>query len=117
MSVKKGFLLVALLLTAAFLLGCSTNRFIIYKDGKAYYFASKRNGLYKMLCESGDFKRVLESSTVPPDMKKDLYRYNCVEPSADKVQALYVSLTPEQRKSIRTAFVAQGYEINYFPCG
>ncbi|MDA8171455.1 MAG: hypothetical protein M0Z48_06460 [Nitrospiraceae bacterium] len=117
MSVKKGFLLVALLLTAVFLLGCSTDRFIVRKNGRAYYFASKSKGLYKMLCASGDFKRVLESSMVPPDMKKDLYRYNCVEPSADKVQALYVSLTPEQRKSIRSAFIAQGYEINYFPCG
>ncbi len=114
----KGFLsLAVLLLASASFLGCSTNRFIIYKGGKAYYFASKRKGLYKMLCESGDFKRVLDRSTVPPAAKRDLFRYNCVEPSADKVQALFVSLTPEQRESIRSAFVAEGYEINYFPCG
>lgn len=114
---KKIFAVAALLLTALVFLGCSTNRFIVYKDGKAYYFASKRKGLYRMLCESGDFKQVLKRSAISAEAKKDLYKFNCETPSAKKVQALFVSLTPEQRTSIREAFIAQGYEINYFPCG
>ena len=82
--------LLFLLIVSVLLPGCASNRFIVYKDGKAYYFASKGEGLYKMLCESGDFKRVLASSSMPDGTKKELYQYNCVEPSANKVQALYV---------------------------
>lgn len=114
---KRSFFPAALLLVLAVCFGCGTSRFIIYKNGKAYYFASRRKGLYRMLCDSGDFKKVLERSSIPADAKRELYRYNCVEPSADRVQAIFVALTPEQRESIRLAFVAQGYEINYFPCG
>ncbi len=109
--IKKILPIFLLLLLAA------CNRFMVYKDGKAYYFASKREGLYKMLCASGDFKRVLANAKgIPQDKKDDLYKYNCVEPSAEKVQQLYVSLTVDQRKSLRKGFQSQGYAINYFPC-
>ena len=115
---KKGYFLpLAALLAAVFVFGCSANRFAIYKNGKAYYFASRSNGLHHMLCDSGDFKKVLAASSVPQDKKDSLYRYNCVQPDCNKVQALYVSLTPDERKSIRKAFEGQGYDINYFPCG
>ncbi|MDA8090175.1 MAG: hypothetical protein M0Z61_08155 [Nitrospiraceae bacterium] len=97
--------------------GCSQNRFAVYKNGRAYYFASRSTGLHKMLCDSGDFKKVLAASSVPQDKKDSLYRYNCIKPDCNKVQALYVSLTPDQRTSIREAFEGQGYTINYFPCG
>ncbi|MDA8169688.1 MAG: hypothetical protein M0Z59_08360 [Nitrospiraceae bacterium] len=113
MRLAAKVVLVGILALAAF--GC--NRFIIYKGGKAYYFASKRQGLYKMLCESGDFKKVLEAAkTIPEKDKEDLWKYNCVEPSADKVQQIYTSMTPGQRTDLREAFKTQGYEINYFPC-
>ncbi len=115
---KKGFIPPAIVVLAAlFVFGCSTNRFIVYKHGKAYYFASRREGLHHMLCDSGDFKKVLADSSVPQDKKDALYRYNCTQPDSNKVQALYISLTPDQRKSIREAFEKEGYEINYFPCG
>ena len=104
-------------LAAFFAFGCSSNRFLIYKNGKAYYFATRQEGLHHMLCDSGDFKKVLDGSTVPESSKDALYRYNCVQQDCNKVQALYVSLTPDQRRSIRESFEKQGYEINYFPCG
>ncbi len=112
---KKVFFFALFLVTAVFL-GCSTNRFMLLKDGHDYYFGSNRKGLYKMLCESGDLKKVLASSSIPSNVKKDLYRYNCVEPSADKVQGLYALLSPGEKQSLQNAFEAQGYEINQSPC-
>lgn len=53
---------------------------------------------------------------MPDGTKKELYQYNCVEPSANKVQALYVELTPDQRKSLREAFEKEGYGINHSLC-
>lgn len=115
---RKFFALTALFLLTAAFLGCSSNRFIVYKHGRAYYFATKRQGLHKMLCDSGDFKKVLAAAqALPPKASKDLYYYTCVKPDAKKVQALYVSLTPSQRKSMLSAFMGEGYEINFWPCG
>jgi hypothetical protein len=104
-------------LALVFLAGGCAN-FIIYKDGKAYYFASRQEGLYKMLCESGDFRRVLDSAKgLSEQTKKALYRYNCETPDAERVKELYASMAVEQRKALREGFKAQGYQINYFPCG
>lgn len=113
-AIKLLLVLGALLVLAA----CAGNRFIIYKDGKAYYFAGKQEGLYEMLCTSGDFRRVLENTkSISAQTRDDLYRYNCDGADAGKVQALYTAMTVEQRKDLREAFKGQGYEINYFPCG
>jgi len=110
----------SLLVISAFILLASacSQRFLIYKDGKAYHFAGKREGLYKMLCESGDFKRVLEYSiTIPSATKSELYALNCVTPAPDRVQELYVAMSVAQRKDLRESFKKEGYAINYFPCG
>ncbi len=113
---KRYFFLAVLLLAAFVFLGCSANRFMISKDGRDYYFGSNRKGLYKMLCESGDLKKVLDRASMPANLKKDFYRYDCGEPSADKVQGLYALLSPDEKQSLRSAFEAQGYEINASPC-
>ncbi|MDA8088496.1 MAG: hypothetical protein M0Z75_17585 [Nitrospiraceae bacterium] len=105
-----------MLLAAVVSFGCSTNRFTLLKDGRDYYFASNRKGLYKMLCASGDLKKVLDRASMPANLKKDFYRYDCVEPSADKVQGLYALLSPDEKHSLQSAFEAQGYEINASPC-
>jgi hypothetical protein len=50
-------------------------------------------------------------------MKDRLYRYNCgTDRSSSKVKQLHASLTPEQRKELRTSFKNNGYDINYIPC-
>ena len=114
---RKVFVFFAILVVASVFLGCSPNRFIVYKHGQAYYFATKREGLYDMLCKTGDFKKVLAAApTIPPATSKGLYYYNCVKPDANKVQSLFVSLTPDQRKNLLDAFMNEGYEINFWPC-
>ncbi|MDA8388152.1 MAG: hypothetical protein M0Z58_05755 [Nitrospiraceae bacterium] len=70
-----------------------------------------------MLCDSGDFKKVLAAApTIPPATSEGLYYYNCVKPDADKVQSLFISLTPDQRKALLNAFMSEGYDINFWPC-
>jgi len=117
-NLRRAFYPLLVLFVFVLLASSCSQRFLIYKDGKAYHFAGKREGLYKMLCESGDFKRVLEnSSTIPQATKKELYVHNCVTPTPDKVQELYVAMSVEQRKDLRESFKKEGYAINYFPCG
>ncbi len=111
---KKGFFMLVLL-SVAFLLGCS-EKFVISKDGKTYFFASKRQELQKMLCDTGDLRKVLANTLISEDTRNELYRYNCEEPSAEKMQAIYTQLTVEQRRSLRKAFMEQGYKINQSPC-
>ncbi len=101
----------------AVLAGCSANRFIVYKNGNAYYFASRSEGLKKMLCASGDFKKVLVAApSIPAATSRDLYYYTCEKSNPNKVQTLFISLTPDQRKTLLNAFMAEGYDINFWPC-
>ena len=72
---------------------------------------------YEMLCTSGDLVKVLEDTHFSKEMKEAFYQSNCsAERSYDKVKKLFISMTPEQRKDIRTAFKKNGYEINGGSC-
>jgi len=109
-------LLISIAGMALILCACSST-FLVYKDGKGYFVGSKSKAIYEMLCTSGDFEKVLAATHLSTEMKDTLYKYNCsAERSGDKVQQLYVSMTPEERKDIRNAFRKVGYDINYLPC-
>lgn len=95
--------------------GCSST-FLVSKDGRGYFFGRDRDELYRMLCDSGDLKKILEDTNLLQDVKDNLYKYNCTQRSGDKVKEIYASLTVEQRKDLRTAFKMNGYDINYLPC-
>ncbi len=120
---KKEMRSSALLITAlalcipVIIAGCSST-FVVTKDGRGYFFGSKSEGLYKMMCESGDLLKILNDTQLPPDIKDNLYKYNCVlsERSKDKVKEIYVSLKPEQRRDLRLTFQKHGYDINYLAC-
>ncbi|MBF0557867.1 MAG: hypothetical protein HQL08_03700 [Nitrospirae bacterium] len=111
------FLLMCIMLAALFTSACS-DTFVITKDGKSYFFGSKREGFYKMLCESGDLKTIIAETQLPSKTQDDLYRFNCVlsEQSKEKVGEIYISMTPEQRRDLRLAFQNHGYDINYMEC-
>lgn len=106
----------AILASAVIAAGCSST-FLVSKDGKGYFFGSKSEAIYKMLCESGDLARVLKEAELPQEMKDSLYRYNCTpEQSGEKIKQIYASMTHDQRKGLRSAFRNNGYDINYLPC-
>jgi hypothetical protein len=96
--------------------GACTSSFLVYKDGQGYFFGSNSKAKYDMLCTSGDLEKVLAVTSLSKEMKDALYQYNCSdERSGDKVNQIYASMTPEQRKDIRTAFKRNGYDINKGP--
>ncbi|HET6516505.1 MAG TPA: hypothetical protein VFG09_15235 [Thermodesulfovibrionales bacterium] len=101
----------------ALILAACTSTFLVSKDGKGYFLGSKTNDYYKMLCESGDLKKVLRDTHFDQTLQDDLYKYNCSpERSGEKVRQIYASMSSEQRRDLRRAFTKNGYDINYMPC-
>jgi hexokinase len=110
--------LLTMLITAMALLAAACgSTFVASKDGRGYYLGSGSNAAYKMFCESGDLKKILSETQLPQEMKDSMFEYNCgTGQSKEKVKQLFASMTPEQRKDLRTAFRKNGYDINYIPC-
>jgi hypothetical protein len=110
--------IVSVVITAAVLfLGACASTFVATKNGKGYFLGSGSGAAYRMFCESGDLRKILEGTSFPQEMKDSVYRDNCgPERSSEKVKRLYASMTPEQRKELRRSFQSNGYDINYIPC-
>lgn len=106
-----------LALVILFVIGGCSSTFTVGKDGRRYFFGSKADELHKMLCESGDLKRILDDTSLQKEIKGVLYKESCsFERSGERVKEIYASLSAEQRKDLRTAFKRHGYEINHMPC-
>lgn len=116
MNIKKSVLLSGLL-PVLFLAACGPSTFIVTKDGYAGYFGRDQAFLRTLLCVRGDLEAVLASAVLPEEIKSDFRRYVCSEErSYDKVLSLYLFLTPDEKKSLKSAFEKQGYEINNVHC-
>lgn len=114
MMKRKLIIAVCLLLVPA---GCATSTFIVSNGIRGYYFGSESEGAYMMLCESGELEKVLGDAALPEEVRQDFYAYVCTEQrSQKKVTSLYTFLTPEEKKSLKQAFVRHGYTINAVPC-
>ena len=105
------FIIIAAMALAA---GACSSTFMVSKgEGKRGYLGSNSKTMYDMLCVSGDLEKVLEATHLSKEMKDTFYKYNCsAERSSDKVKQLFLSMTCEERKDIKTAFKANGYSIN-----
>ena len=98
---------------------CSSGPIFMVSKGeeRGRFLGSNSKYVYEMLCSSGDLLKVLEATHLSREMKDSFYRYNCsAERSSDKLKQLYASMTPEQRKDIRTAFKEKGYSVNGGSC-
>ncbi len=96
---------------------CSSSSFLVYKDGKGCFVGSGSNEKFNLLCASGDLEKVLASSHLSSDLKNSFYKYNCsAERSSEKVKQIFASMTTAERKDIRSAFRANGYDINRMAC-
>ncbi len=98
--------------------GCGSSTFIITKGGEhAYYFGRVSKSLQKLLCKSGDFRKILRDAEIPEQVKPDFYRYVCTkEADKKKVVSLYKFLSPAEKESLKRAFIKHGYTVNYVPC-
>lgn len=95
--------------------GC-TSTFMVVKNGKGFHLGSGSATAYKVLCETGDLKLVLSDTGLPQQTRDDIYRFNCLERSREKIKAIYAGLAPAERKDLRQSFQRHGYEINAMLC-
>jgi hypothetical protein len=113
---RNGLILAVLSMAALATAGCSST-FLVVKDGSGYMLGSQSQDMYRMLCESGDLKKILSEAQLRQEAKNDLYKYNCSpERSRDKVKEVYAAMVPAERKALRVAFKSNGYEINAMHC-
>jgi hypothetical protein len=111
---KAWFLIIA---GMTFFAGGCTSTFMMVKNGTGYMLGSESKEVYRILCESGDLKKILSDAQLRQEAKDDLFKYNCSpERSRDKVKQVYAAMVPEERKSLRIAFKSNGYEINAMHC-
>ena len=94
--------------------GC-TSTFMVSKECSTYYLGSTTDGVYRMLCETGDFERVLADAGLPSDIAQRLYEAQCRERSREVFLSAYQRLSPAQQDSLKSAFRENGYEINAKP--
>jgi hypothetical protein len=101
----------------AFITGACTDTFLLGKGRTGYFYGSKSNAIFDMLCTSGDLEKVLLDSHLSQERKDTIYKYNCsAERSGEKVKQIYASMAVEERKDIKNAFRKNGYEINHILC-
>ncbi len=115
---RKNFVKIALILLLLIVAGCASSTFVITKGGEhGYYFGRVSKSLQKILCKSGDFRKILRDAQIPEHTKPEFYRYVCTEDAnRDKVVSLYQFLSPEEKESLKRAFIKHGYTVNYVPC-
>lgn len=104
------------LISFLLLAGCSPT-FLISRGCKSYFFGSGGDSLYKMVCSSGDLKKILEDTNLPVEARQNLYKAQCVERSKEMTEKTYALLTSEQKKELKFNFKKYGYDINYKPTG
>ncbi len=108
--------IVLVIVTALAAAGCSST-FLVSKNGQAYFLGSDAAAARRLLCDSGDLKKILGETSLPEQTKGDLLRYSCsADGSREKVKQVFAAMTPEQRKDLRTAFKNNDYDINYVHC-
>ncbi len=99
---------------------CSAPMFLVNKAGderRGHFLGKKSDIMYEMLCVSGGLLKVLETTHLSKTLKDEFYQSNCAaDRSFAKVKKIYIAMTREQRKDIRTAFKKNGYSINSGAC-
>jgi hypothetical protein len=113
----KNFYPLLILFIFPLLISSCSPGFTIYKKGVPYHFESKRKGLYKMFCASGDLKTILAGAEkIPQKTREKFFYFNCVQPDASRVQELFSGMSVEERKDLRASYRREGYTLSYFPC-
>lgn len=97
----------------AFMTSACARTFLIGQYGSNYFLGDTSDGMYKMLCASGDLEKVLLASHLSQDKKDALYKYNCsAERSGKKIRQIYASMTVAERDDIKDAFKNNGFAVN-----
>lgn len=118
MNIKRNKRYLILIIGILSVAACAPTTFLVQKgENKAYYFGSERKEAYELLCKSGDLKRILRDAELEEEIKKELYEYVCGQDrSFEEVISIYVFLSPEEKKALKSAFVMHDYIINTVRC-
>lgn len=93
--------------------GCSSNNFMVYKNGLSFYVTDDSLELKQTLCVSGDIDSIMEDSKLSDTLQKELKEGMCDSHKARKrVTGTLNGLTSEQNSALKDAFRRNGYEIN-----
>jgi hypothetical protein len=93
--------------------GCSSNNFLLYKEGRHFFVTSNRPELKRVLCDSGDMDRIVRDAKLPEPLQKELKEEVCASDKVkERLMATLDGMSREQRAALKTAFRENGYDIN-----
>ena len=93
--------------------GCSSNNFLVYKDGSNFFVTSNCAARQRLLCASGDLGRIVAGAAIPQTLRDRIKEAICATgvTTADMHEIL-ATMTAEQLSALKQSFRANGYEIN-----
>jgi len=94
--------------------GCAST-FLVSKDCYSAFLDSNDEKLVRMLCDTNDFRRIVDSSMLSENNRSGLYEAFCEKRSVEEVRKIYASLTAREQDDLKLSFEKQGYDINYKP--
>ncbi|MBJ6749418.1 hypothetical protein [Geomonas anaerohicana] len=106
----SGIVITVLALTVA---GCSSNNFLVYKDGSNFFITRNCEARQHLLCDSGDIGRIVAGAALPQSLQDRIKEAICA-PGVMKadMHKILAEMTEEQRSSLKQSFRDNGYEIN-----
>ncbi|MDD2582946.1 MAG: hypothetical protein PHR66_13235 [Desulfuromonadaceae bacterium] len=110
---KKILICTALMVVALMAGGCSSNNFMVYKNGSNFYVTSDCPELKQILCYSGDIDSIMKDSNLPGSLQVELKDGICTSGKSSKhLVATLEGMTNGQITALKDAFRRNGYEIN-----
>jgi hypothetical protein len=104
----------SIVLSAFMLSGCAAT-FLVSKDCYSAFLDGDDAELTRMLCDTNDFRDILDTSILSKEHKKGLYEALCVKRSGREVRRIYGSLDAHEKEYLKLSFEKHGYDINYKP--
>lgn len=104
---------IAITVVALMLGGCSSNNFMVYKDGSNFYVTSNCSERNRIICDSGDIDNIVKDSGLPDSLQKELKDNTCASSKVKKsLMVTLEGMTNDQLTALKDAFRRNGYEIN-----
>ena len=94
--------------------GCSST-FLVSTNCYSAFLDSNDEKMNHILCDTGDFRKIINSADMTDSTRNELYKALCEKRSGEEVRKIYNSLTRQQQEGLKFSFEKHGYDINYKP--